>query len=619
MNIQERLRWYEHRLKAMGWAEVCHRAADVWSHVTEEDFLQRIGQDAEILMRLRTDVPSLPDPATAPAALRSQLHEDAGRLVRGQWQLFGWREAEVGAPPCWHRDAACGVVIDPDVSAHRLNHRELRDGADARTIWEINRWAEMTRLAMHGWLNEDPEAMRTAQLWLEDWCDRNPPGIGINWTSPLEAALRLMNFCWFDALIRAAPASRNLIKAQDALAVRIVPLHAGWIWRYRSSGSSANNHLLGELAALTLAARRWPGLAFVSCTAEEAWRKLETEVLKQFADDGGSREQALHYHLFAFEMAWQAARAMGCREGPAWERLALAGRFFCAMIHPAAPWDFGDCDDAQAVPCTLRRSAAAGEWKAWFQGESGAVQFWLGESPLPLTATADSAEALHWLVFRASGMAVCDAWPWKLRVDASPLGFGKLAAHGHHDALHVSIWDGDEALIIDPGTGGYYAAKELREELAGWGAHNGPQAAAGFRLPERVGPFLQVNHHGVPQLTADGATAMAIFQHEDHAFQRRILVRDDEIEINDAEAQNKSFHVTWHVAPACTVRATEGADLNCLTITSGSRQWEMTIRGQVRTELGEARVSSAYGRIDMAMMIAVSAESAVCTRIKRVR
>jgi hypothetical protein len=623
MRTANKLRWYVHRLRAMNWTEVCHRMAERCLHATEADFLQKIASIADSLVTNREDVPRLPDPTTAPLNLRSQLTEDSRRLQRGEWELFGWKLVEVGAPPCWHRDAASGVVIDPRTKSHRLNHRNLAHGADARTVWEINRWAEMTRLAMHGWLNGDLGAIRTAQLWLEDWCDRNAPGLGINWTSPLEAALRLINFCWFDALVRAAvghPAanSHDLVKAQDTLVDRIVPVHAALIWRYRSAGSSANNHLLGELAALTVAVSRWPGLAKVSCTAEAAWESLGAEVLRQFAEDGGSREQALHYHLFALDMAWQAVRAMGCRGGEVYDRLTLAGLFFSDMVHPVQPWDFGDSDDAQVVPCTLRRSRSAAEWSAWLQGENGTLRFWLGESPLRSVTAKPAIAAVDWRMYRQSGIAVCDAQTWKLRLDASPLGFGDLAAHGHNDALHLSIWDDGEALIIDPGTGGYFAAKELREELAGWGAHNGPQSATGFRYPQRIGTFLQVRHHAVPALLVDESAASAVFVHEGHAFQRHVEVQDGEIEINDSEGQQRPFHVAWHFGPQCTVSPVRADDFSRLRITSGARHWEMTIQGQVRMALGEARVSSAYGRTEMAMLLSIAAASPLCTKLKRV-
>lgn len=615
-NAAAKLRWYLHRMRAMSPTEWRHRFADKFRHATQQRHLRGVASAKWDSTRAAT--PRLPDPEAAPQALRDQLAEDAQRLQRGQWQLFGWKSVDVGAPPCWHRDATCGVVIDPRAPSHRLNHRHLPDGADARAIWEINRWAEMTRLAMHGWLNGDLNAVRTAQGWLEDWCDRNPTGRGINWTSPLEAALRLLNFCWFDALVCAA-ASRSgtedvaIRDAQAALVTRIVPAHAAWVCRYRSFGSSANNHLLGELAALVVAVARWPGIAKLALSAEAAWDSLGAEVLRQFADDGGSREQALHYHLFAWDMAWQAARAMGCRAGEVHERLVRAAGYYKDLAPSAEAWDFGDSDEAQVLPFTLNRSVSAGEWKSWLQGASGALNFWLGDSPLRPTEQASS-----WLVYPDAGMAVCEASAWKVRLDASPLGFGPLAAHGHGDAMHVSLWDSAEALIIDPGTGGYFAAPELRARLASWEAHNGPQPAEGFRTPRRIGAFLQVAHHAVPSLMIKEGAAMASLRHERHAFCRRVHVGDGQVEITDREEAGRPFKVLWQFAPGCRVTPVRKGDLTRLRIVRGPRQWLLTLQVDgPELSLLETSVSPAYGRIVTAPALSVVSNGPLVTVLKR--
>ena len=44
--------------------------------------------------------------------------------------------------------------------------------------------------------------------------------------------------------------------AQDRIAQDFVPTHAWWVWRKRSFGSSANNHLIGELTALVMVTKR---------------------------------------------------------------------------------------------------------------------------------------------------------------------------------------------------------------------------------------------------------------------------------------------------------------------------------------------------------------------------
>lgn len=569
-------------------AEMAHRVVEKWQRATEASFFSSLeGADPG---PAEARVPRLPDRGSVMAELRQQLAADAVKLQQGHWQLFGWREVAVGSPPCWHRDPVCGVVIDPEQSAHRLNHRHLPDGADVRSIWEINRWTEMTRLVMHGWLNDDLDAIRTAQLWLEDWCERNAPGMGVNWTSPLEAALRLINFTWLDAMVALTPiprdgAGQTIRETQKRLTQRVVPAHAAWIWRCRSVGSSANNHLLGELAALVLAVSRWPGVAAVACPADQAWQMLEGEVLRQFAPDGGSREQALHYHLFAFELTLQAARAVGCKAGPVFDRLLHAMDFFHSAAHGREAWDFGDNDDAQVLPLTLKRESAVAEWRAWMEGKEGALQAWLGAPP------ALVEEEKGWRLHPESGLAIFRQG-WMARLDASPLGFGRLAAHGHCDALHLSLWDGEQALLIDPGTGGYYGHAELRKELADWAAHNGPRPEGEFKTPVRLGPFLFGSHHERPLLELQGGGAVAGFRHEGHAFQRQVSVTDEEVSVTDVEQQGRPMKVSWIWAPECRVVS---LDEWTLKITRGGLSWRFTIvSGGKDLRSRPARTSRAY-------------------------
>lgn len=604
--------------------EVAHRMRQRCRQLTEKAFLRRVQAcDPGIA---DDKVPRLPPPATASPALKQQLAEDAQRLLLGDWQLFGSRRAEVGAPPCWHRDPACGVVIAHDIPSRKLDYRRLPDGADARTIWEINRWTEMTRLAMHGWLNGDTSAIRTAQLWLEDWCERNPPGIGINWTSPLEAALRLINFTWFDALVTAHAGiesrhGRMLHEHQSALRKRIVPMHAAWIWRFRSTGSSANNHLLGELAALVLATSRWPGISRLCCTAETAWDLLGREVLKQFSNDGGSLEQAMHYHVFAFDLAWQAARAVGCRAGEVHDRLVLAARYFLALGQGAESWDFGDSDDAIVLPLALRRGDTLEEIRRWLMGEECALRWWLGQPPQPALNQFTSGLRVHeWQAFPASGMAALRAHGWVARLDASPLGFGPLAAHGHCDALHVSVWDGSQAVLIDPGTGGYHGHAGLRAELADWSAHNGPRPdPAGFRTPRRIGPFLQIQHHRVPRLLAEGNTAIGHLEHEGHAFQRQVRRQDQHLEIRDTEDHRRPFAVSWCLPPHAEVKAIQASSDPTFTVKRSNQAWRITLQAPgAEVVLEERRVSPAYGRIETAPVITIrKIRSGLVTKIQR--
>ena len=555
--------WYYHRLRAMTVSELAHRVTERWKHRGDASFAKSVSDIA--LGETADGVMVLSARDAAPLRLKETLAREAEALQSGQWKLFGWREVDVDVPPSWNTDATCGVEISPLNLAHRINHRSL-NGADARTIWEINRWSEMVRLGMHGWLNADWDAFAVATSFFQSWGGQNPVGYGINWTSPLEAGLRLINFTWFDQLVEAyirdacAAPDRDddvieaLLRVQRRLALWLVPEHAAWVWRYRSFGSSANNHLLGELVGLLHAVKRWPEMEKAICPAHELWDEISKCVLKQFSEDGGNKEQALHYHLFAWEMAWYAARIMGVTNGPVMDRLRKAAEFFVHVAHDSEQWEFGDNDDAQIVPLTLDREHAVAEWKAWMQGtgKESSLEFWLGKFPAESGQTAPAASG--WWLAKESGMAVCEQQNWKLRLDASPLGFGKLAAHGHADALHLSLWDGPLALIIDPGTGGYFGAKALRTDLAAWKSHNGPLPLEGYRSPVRLGTFLWSQHHADPTLvlTEDGCAAS--FTHEGFTFSRNLTVSDGKIHIEDHEASGRAFVSRWLLAPECILR-----------------------------------------------------------------
>lgn len=619
MSGNSKLSWYASRLKAMSPGEVVHRLGEKWKHRTDGEFGKLAGKVT--LGEHLPAFPALPDPDQAPAKLKERLAVDAGELLNGDWLLYGWRRVSTGAPPCWHRDAACGVIIEPDELSHKLDHRQLPDLADARTIWEINRWSEMTRVMMHAWLNQDWDAARTAQIWLEDWVERNPAGRGINWTSPLEAGLRLLNFAWFDALVHAC-GQESLSSHQRALAERVVPTHALWVHRYRSFGTSANNHLLGELVGLLHAVKRWPALESQIGTASDLWHDIGACVLDQFAADGGNREQALHYHLFAWEMAWHARQLMPSEpSGPVDERLRHAAEFFVRMVHPLEPWDYGDSDDAQVLPIVLDRGDAMAEWQSWLadHDHGQVVGYWMGTTPLRGIPVHETGPIDGWWLAPESGMAVCELNDWVLRLDASPTGYGAIAAHGHCDALHLSVWDGTEALVIDPGTGGYYGMQDRRAELASWDAHNGPLPDAGFQTPKRVGTFLLTQHYAQPAMhRLNDRRVSAVLSHEEQEITRTVEVTPEgTLRVVDQIASDDIIRVSWTLAPECSLEI--HSDQQTCIIRRGAKVWHLALTSDqfIHCQRGEQRVSRSYGQLERATTIEIQAKGSLCCEWSR--
>lgn len=515
--------------------------------------------------------PSLPDKAGAPAELLEALRRDAEEILAGRWKAFGGVPLQVDDPPKWQFDYLVGRDFQSSRSGFDLDHRAQLGGADIKIIWEPSRWNQLVRLAMAAWLLGHERAQAKCIEWLADWCRTNEPFTGLNWTSGLETGIRLVQFTWIDALLSAAGAPA---KSMAELRQQILLPHTWYTWRYRSFGSSANNHLLGELAGLITAGARWPDLAKIAAPLEAIGAGFEREVLAQFAADGGNNEQALGYHLFSFEFCWQSMRALQSggitvsREAS--ERILRAGEFYAATKPEGDVWDFGDSDNAWVTPLFLDESQAGLEWHRWFRGrkESAGLRYWWGAFP-----GKSRGKKGEWELFPDSGYAVFQNEDWFLRVDASPLGYLSMAPHGHLDALHLSVWYRGRPVIIDPGTGAYYANKRVRDYLATWAAHNGPRLQLkGESYPKRYGTFLWGSHHPLPVIHRISGTALEVeLQLPSGKARRRVVFvpADNSISIEDEflpASQPATVVTHWQFAPG--LRLAEASHQQ-ITVTNG--------------------------------------------------
>lgn len=581
------LSWKLNRLRVMGAPEVVHRVRDA-----VQQRLQARGYGLALVpppaARQRFGAPwlGLPiDPAPHLAA--------AERILVGRFDVFALRDADLGFPPQWNRDPKTGTVV-PLGFGKTLNYRDEAVVGDIKCLWEPNRHLAVADLSMAYRLGGDLRHAHGAQALLESWWQQCPYPLGPNWSSALELALRLVSWshAWHllgginSPLFEGAQGQAFLQRWLDS-----IYQHCHFIAGHFSRHSSANNHLFGELTGLHIAALTWPCWPESAGWLAQTERELEAQALQQNGADGVNLEQAIYYqHTVADEMLLcvLAGRANGRPRSAAFlQRLEAMLEFIAAMTNVAGEMPMiGDADDALlahwdkapgANPYTsLLASGAALFGRADFKAKVRAFDeksAWLlcAAGREAFDALPDAAPDTLPRAFPDGGYYVMGAGfgtPGEVRLtaDAGPLGYLGIAAHGHADALALTLSVAGQMVLVDPGTYAYHTQKQWRDYFRGTSAHNTVRID-GRDQSESGGNFLWLRKARAECLAwrddADGqfwsASHDGYLGLKDAVLHRRdvrvahgaaLIVVDDVIECEGAH----EVELFWHFDPRCRVQ-----------------------------------------------------------------
>jgi uncharacterized heparinase superfamily protein len=454
------------------------------------------------------------------------IERAAERAREGHFAFFGYGDAQLERPLDVHRDPWSGRRW-PDRHALRIDYRHS-DIGDPKWIWELNRCQHLPLLVEAWLLSGDRHLADVAAADLTDWVLGQRVGRGIAWANGFEPALRVISFALcYDAL----RGSRILSSEQQDVVLLALWQHGRWIRRTPSTHSSANNHRIAELAGLIVLGLLVPELREAPSWEQEALAELEVEASRQILADGMGCEQSFAYHLFVLDLLLLVAAVLECRRRPlpdplraALERSADALALQLGDGEP--PPSYGDSDDGRAVrldgaelrdPRGLAAALAAllGHGGArrlagrldvaarWLFGAAGAERF-AATSPAPPPGSGLLGDG-GLIVLRTGGARVL--------FDVGPLGYGSLAAHGHADALQVTLSVAETDLVVDPGVGSYFGNAVWRDAFRGTAFH--PTVCVdGADQSDAVGPFFWRRHALSRLVELDLERGIAVGEHD---------------------------------------------------------------------------------------------------------
>lgn len=577
VSSSKNLKWYWNRLQAMSLQETISRGQiyinkAVWSRRTSW-----IPQKPNLTLKKDTwTIPSLE--SIAPEE-RQTLLDEANCYLQGKYSLLNIKFEETNID--WHHDPQT-LKRAPLKFGPTLNYRDFFLVGNVKNIWEKNRHHHLTVLALAYALTKDENYAEAVERQLLSWLEQNPFPLGINWTSSLELGVRLISWIWLERLLRGTSSHQRLFGKAGELWSTIY-WHQWLISQYYSPGSSANNHLVGEMAGLFIAAVVWPVFPESARWQSLARSILEREVSRQTFPSGLNREQAFSYHIFSLEfflLAGLEAERMGIHFSSTYQDWV---RRMLEVIPPLIDVggnlpNYGDSDEGMALQLRSLKSSRL-DWlfrlgRQWLKARVPLPQDSSGLLAATLIGT-DTKDEVGKITTVKESVGFKDAGLFVLAsnrgqpdevfclADAGALGFLSTAAHGHADALSFTLSIGGVPVIIDTGTYSYLTDPQARVYFRSTKAHN-TIVVDGLDQSEQAGTFLWLKKAQSNVLAWEAKPTGGILVAEHNGYlhlsngvkhQRQFKLEGKILEVRD-ELQGQGVHdLEWrlHFSPICTV------------------------------------------------------------------
>jgi hypothetical protein len=322
---------------------------------------------------------------------------------------------------------------------------------DVKIVWEINRFKYLPLLAQAAYMTKEKKYADECEARILSWIDDNPFAASINWSSPLEIAIRTIS--WTASLRILALAGFDISKNEKI--ARSIWQHAAYLNAELSTDKIVrSNHLIGETAGLYILSSffSFPEAIFYQLRAKKI---LTDSILKQTYPEGASREASGWYHTFVTDFADLALRTARTTDDSFGKE--FTERFNEMMIYRNSiilpdddPVRFGDCDFGKAINLSLK----------WKDAIFGANIF----STKGNKCYFEEAQHLTGRLEKNYLFARAGEFGW---------GGDGFSSHAHDDFLSPILALDGVNILVDPGTYAYNGAPEDRDKERNAHYHNG--------------------------------------------------------------------------------------------------------------------------------------------------
>jgi hypothetical protein len=551
------------------------------------------------------------------------LLQRADTICSHRFDLLGYKDLnfERNGLIDWHFDPVHDVSLQKEWWQKMLRPTSIL-GADPKIVWELNRHHHLVTLAQAFVISGDDRYRGEIVLQLSQWLTANPPKYGINWSSSLELAFRLIAWLWVWFLCGKEKAFGRLT---DQFIAALVT-HADHIENNLSVYFSPNTHLSGEALGLYYIGVLMPGLK-----GAQRWRSIGEQWLMRCLEDhvlidGGYMERSLWYHRYTTDFYLHfyllSLKNLDSTAKSLEKPLQQLGNFLMYSMQPDRKLpNVGDDDggrllaldglpgnDPRGTLDTLAAIFDSGhfisftdafpEEAIWLLGPRAIASFKPDISQGPEEVSKIFTETGY--AFLRSGWKEDDVC---VTFDCGPHGWFNCG-HAHADMLSIQLYAREKALISDPGTYSYqepwrdwFRCSESHAVMRVDGKYPAIPAAP-FQW-SKVPDLKTLKHRFDRQIDyVAGVMDAGSWQHSREIFFLKpdLIVLLDTIEAegnHEIEARFPLADTEWDI--------TDGVCTSTLSDRRCSIQWDTGL--QHCAELAEGWQSKCYGQRDAAKIL----------------
>lgn len=402
------------------------------------------------------------------------IKDTAENILKGKYEIFGkeYHLTEIN----WHKDFSSGKIWEKK----HFSTLEYDHEGDKKIPWELSKCHHFVTLGLAYQQTKDKKYFQEYKKQLLHWIQENPYEIGINWVTPMECAIRAIN--WIEAY--------HLFKEEfdESLTTELAKqlyLHGKHIRSNMEWSPAKENHYLSDCMGLFFI-----GCFFKDIKEAEKWKifaqkELEREIIHQVSEDGVDYEASLNYHRLVTEM-FLLTYILALRNNISFseeykKRLEKMCEFIMYYTSPSgkAP-AFGDTDNGRILSIwdpdindhrDLLSLAAFYFQRPDFKARGKyhpSMQLLLKKEDFASTPIEEkeltSKTFTGWYIMRDKDIFIM--------IHCGDIGRKGFGGHGHNDQLSFVLSTKNQDYIIDPGTYTYTTDKKKRHLFRSTACHN---------------------------------------------------------------------------------------------------------------------------------------------------